>query len=163
MTRIDLVMPRQVEEPAVSEIVCVVVRVTAPDLEGTGRSYRPTLPRGAASVDLDLDIPVGADRQFEVEAFAEGEACDVTLIAPSFIPNFIPLFQHDSMVTADITPSGTTVLIPMAPVTGLVARSPAPPSNLDGEFVQLQLVARDPSGASLVFSATGLPPGARYG
>lgn len=155
-TQIGLVIPRQAEGQAVSEIVCVVVRVTAPDLDQP-RGAAVVIPRGAASIELAIDVPVGADRQFEAEAFAEEAACDVAAIAPSFVPNFIPLLQNDGVVTADITPSGTAVLIPMVPVTGLVVRLPAPPSDRDGETVSLQLVVRDPSGAPLEFSATGLP------
>jgi sugar lactone lactonase YvrE len=96
---------------------------------------------------------------FEAETFAEVDACDVDAISPSFVPNFIPLFQNQSVITQDVTTDGVTILMPMEPVTGLVVRSPAPPINADGDEVELLIVARNPSAAPLTFSATGLPPG----
>ena len=102
-TRLDLVLPRQIDTgPELSEIVCVVVRVTASDLEQP-IGATATLPRGAASIELSLDVPAGANRVFEVEAFAEAEACDVDAISPSFVPNFIPLFQNEGVIAQDIT------------------------------------------------------------
>ena len=157
--RLELVLPLQADpEPELSDIVCVVVRVTASDLaQPVGAAA--TLPRGAASIELSLDVPVGANRMFEAEAFAEAEACDVDAISPSFVPNFIPLFQNASVITQDVATDGVTILMPMEAVTGLVVRAPAPPIDADGEAVELLIIARDPSAAPLTFSATGLPPG----
>ena len=158
-THLELALPRQTDTgPEVSEIVCVVVRVTASDLEEPIGAVA-TLPRGAASIELSIEVPVGANRRFEVEAFATAEACDVDAISPSFIPNFVPLFQNETVITQDVTTDGVTILIPMESVVGLVVRSPTPPINADGDEVDLLIVARDPSAAPLTFSATGLPPG----
>ncbi|HEY7709535.1 MAG TPA: putative Ig domain-containing protein, partial [Candidatus Entotheonella sp.] len=157
--RLELVLPLQADTgPDLSDIVCVVVRVTASDLAQPIGAVA-TLPSGAASVEISLDVPMGANRIFEAEAFAEAEACDVDAISPSFVPNFIPLFQNASVITQDVTPDGVTILMPMEAVTGLVVRAPAPPIHADGDAVELLIVARDPSAAPLTFSATGLPPG----
>src|SRR5688572_10041003 len=66
--RLELVLPLQADpEPELSDIVCVVVRVTASDLaQPVGAAA--ALPRGAASLELSLDVPVGANRMFEAEA-----------------------------------------------------------------------------------------------
>jgi hypothetical protein len=158
---VSVVLPRQVEiGPELSELSCVVLRVTAPDLSSP-RGTTATLPPGAASIELRLEVPAGANRRFEAEAFAEAEACDVEAISPSFIPNFIPRFRQRGDIVEDITPSGTSVIIPMEAVTGPVVRPPALPVDPDGAEVALQIVALDPERAPLTYAATGLPPGLR--
>jgi hypothetical protein len=158
-TQISLVLPRQAQDtPPLTDIACIVVRVTAPDLQGT-RGAVAAFPPGATQIEITVDVPAGANRRFEAEAFTEPEACDEQSIAPAFVPNFIPLLRTSGEVVEDVTPSGTTVVITMETVTGPVVRPPTLPLDTDGTAVQLQIIAFSPDNSPLTFSAADLPPG----
>jgi hypothetical protein len=132
---------------------CLVLRVAGPDLE-TPISAQQVLTASQESMVFVVQIPIGTNRTFTVEAFPEVAACQIGTAIPNFIPTFMG--QSDPVT---IPPTGTTVTVELALVEKPVVRPPAPQEAAAGTEVTLPIVAGNPTGALVTCSATGLPPG----
>ena len=145
------VMTRQEDvAEALAAVRCVVVRVTGPGLaevvEATDLS-----PLVGGVLNITVNVPIGDARVFEVEAFRDDTPCHEAEVTNL---NTI-LFRGEE--SADIPGTETTVTVQMLRVDEPVIRRLVQPDNNEGDLITVPIVAGDPSGVPLTFSATGLP------
>ena len=139
-------------EAALTDVRCVVLRVTGPGISPP-ISAQQVIPAQTRELTFEVNVPVGNTRVFTVEALAQASACE----SPESALEFIPGFTGEEVV--DIPSTGATVIVRMSLVEGPVVRPLVAPEDVPGQPVDRQIVAADPDGTPLTFSATGLPPG----
>jgi CSLREA domain-containing protein len=153
---IRTVMPRQAEVAEIlAAIRCIVVRVTGPDLAEVIEATDPS-PVVDGVLNITLNVPVGAARVFEAEAFRDTTPC-LTGVAVTNLNTM--LFRGEE--SANIPGPGTTVTVQMVRLDEPVIRRLVQPDNNEGDVITVPIVAGDPNGVPLTFSATGLPLGLR--
>jgi CSLREA domain-containing protein len=136
-------------------IRCIVVRVTGPDLAEVIEATDPS-PVVDGVLNITLNVPVGAARVFEAEAFRDTTPC-LTGVAVTNLNTM--LFRGEE--SANIPGPGTTVTVQMVRLDEPVIRRLVQPDNNEGDVITVPIVAGDPNGVPLTFSATGLPLGLR--